>query len=62
MATTFTHQDFAKNLLPASLGTAIYHPVELRDNCGRVGDVGFIDGFGTYHWICQAFDEEVTII
>ena len=45
---------FASNL-PSALGTAILNPVPLRTKSGRVGDIGFFQQDGKYHWIRNAF-------
>jgi len=47
------------NLSPSSCGTALYHPVLIRERSGRVGDIAFHDSEGHYKWIRNAFDVEV---
>jgi hypothetical protein len=51
---------YAVNLASQSRGgTAIYHPLEFRAHCGRVGDIGFFDSQGKYIWVHNAFHTEV---
>jgi hypothetical protein len=52
-------EKFAKNLSPSPHGTAIYHPLVMRQRSGRVGDIAFHDFEGKYKWIRNAFDSDV---
>ena len=51
-------EGFARNLGGTRLGTALYHPLPLRDKEG-VGDIGFWDGNGKWIAVCNAFHSEV---
>jgi len=53
-------EGFAKNLAGTPLGTALYHPIPLRENEG-VGDIGFWDRDGKWIAVCNAFDSEVSL-
>jgi len=59
MPRTSTQEKFADNLGGTPLGTAVYHPIELKRSSGRVGDIAFFDENGKYQWIRNAFDSEV---
>jgi hypothetical protein len=52
---------FAQNLGGTPLGVAVYHPIPLKGNSGRVGDVAFFNGDGGYEWIANAFDTDVRL-
>ena len=50
---------FAENLKDVNLGTALYHPVQLKEHSGRVGDIAFFNSEGKYQWLRNAFHPEV---
>jgi hypothetical protein len=52
---------YARNLGGTPLGIAVYDPVELCSNSGRVGDIAFFDDTGRYRWIRNAFDSVVNL-
>ena len=56
-----TQEKYATNLWTTSLGTAIYHPIELEENSGKVGDIAFFDENGKYQWVRNTFDSRVGI-
>jgi hypothetical protein len=60
MSSPKTRQEsFAENLKGANLGTALYHPVQLKEHSGRVGDIAFFNNEGKYQWLRNAFHTEV---
>ena len=50
---------FAADLSGTPLGTAVYHPITMREKFGRVGDIAFFDSVGKYQWLANAFDTDV---
>lgn len=41
---------YAKDLAGTPVGTAVYHPIEMRAFSARVGDIAFFDENGKYQW------------
>jgi hypothetical protein len=50
---------YAKDLAGTPVGTAVYHPIEMRAFSARVGDIAFFDENGKYQWVCNAFHAQV---